>query len=127
MWLRIRKYYFAVGRVLGALAGVVTFLLAWIFLISRFGLIFGVGLGWIPAGIVALIVSLFVRYVWGPLALIAAFVLTAPLWDKRHDVPRLTARAEAYAARQLKWADHTIQRGAKWTRQEARKEGLIKP
>jgi hypothetical protein len=125
MWLRIRKYYFVIGRALGGLIGVVAFLAAWMFLISRFGLIFGVALGWIPAAVIALIASVFARYAWGPLALVAAFILTAPLWDKHHDVPRITARAEAYAARQLKWADHTIQRGAKWTRQEARKEGLI--
>jgi len=60
-------YYLRIGGILGALIGTVTFIGAYIYCIASYGFLFGFGLGWIPSGIVALIVSQVVRFLWGPI------------------------------------------------------------
>jgi hypothetical protein len=59
-------FYLRIAGILGALIGFVTFVGAYIYCIAAYGFIFGFGLGWIPSGIVALIVSQGVRFLWGP-------------------------------------------------------------
>jgi hypothetical protein len=60
-------YYLVIGGILGALIGTVTFIGVYIYCIASYGFLFGFGLGWIPSGIVALIVSQVVRFLWGPI------------------------------------------------------------
>ena len=68
--------YGVIGVWIGGLCGAVTFLGAWIYCMSEYGFLFGFGLGWLPAGILAAIVGLIVRFLWGPiLALIGAAVI----------------------------------------------------
>ena len=58
--------YIAIGYVLGAVAGVITFVGAYIYCIATYGFLFGLGLGWLPSIILAGIVGWAVVFLWGP-------------------------------------------------------------
>jgi hypothetical protein len=58
--------YIAIGYVLGAVAGVITFVGAYIYCIATYGFLFGLGLGWLPSGILAAIIGWAVVFLWGP-------------------------------------------------------------
>jgi hypothetical protein len=60
-------YYLRIGAGLGGLTGFATFIGAYIYCVSAYGFLLGLGLGWIPSGIVAVIVSQIVRFLWGPI------------------------------------------------------------
>jgi hypothetical protein len=72
---RAAGYYLGIGAGLGGLIGFATFVGAYIYCIATYGFIFGFGLGWIPSGIVALIVSQVVRFLWGPIILLVALAV----------------------------------------------------
>lgn len=59
----------AIGGCLGSLAALATFLGAWGYCVAEYGFLFGFGLGWLPAAILAAIVGLGVRFLWPLLAL----------------------------------------------------------
>ena len=122
---RLRDGYMTVGRGIGGLLGIVAFLATWMFLIARFGLMFGVALGWIPAAIVAMLVSVLLNMLWGPLVLLLLVVLTAPSWDKSGVVHRNTVRAATATAHAWQVTEAAIRKAAIWTRDEARREGLL--
>jgi hypothetical protein len=72
--------YVAIGYVLGAVAGVITFIGAYIYCIATYGFLFGLGLGWLPSGILAAIIGWAVVFLWGPaivIFLLAALALLA--------------------------------------------------
>lgn len=52
------------------ITGILTFIVCWIYAISAYGFLLGVGLGWLPSGIVAVIAA----YLW-PLLLIGIILL----------------------------------------------------
>jgi hypothetical protein len=62
--------YIAIGYVLGAVAGVVTFVGAYIYCILTYGFLFGLGLGWLPSLILAGITGWAVVFLWGPAVII---------------------------------------------------------
>lgn len=66
---RLISGYFAVGRILGGLAGIATFIGGWIYCVAHYGFLIGVSLGWIPAGICAAVVGGLVMFLWGLAAL----------------------------------------------------------
>ena len=49
---------------MGLLGGAVTFIGAWIYCMSEYGFLFGFGLGWLPAAILAVMVGFALRYLW---------------------------------------------------------------
>lgn len=61
--------YLGIGRLLGGLAAIATFIGSWIYCVATYGFLVGVCLGWLPALIVALIVGAAVAYLWGLAAL----------------------------------------------------------
>lgn len=68
--------YGVAGLFLGWATGGITFLVAWIYCMSEYGFLFGFGLGWLPAAILAAIVGFVVRFLWGPiLGLVAILAL----------------------------------------------------
>ena len=69
-------YYLRIGGVLGALIGFVAFFGAYIYCIATYGFIFGLGLGWIPSGLLAVIVGQGVRFLWGPIIFLIVIHLT---------------------------------------------------
>jgi hypothetical protein len=127
MLARMRKFYMVVGGGVGGVLGVLVFLATWIYCVARFGLVFGIALGWIPGAIVGVVLSLLVTWLWLPLVLLAAFVITAPSWDKAGVVKRATARTTVYAVKGWAKTEAVVRKAATWTRDEARREGLIKP
>jgi hypothetical protein len=58
--------YIAIGYVLGAAAGVITFVGAYIYCIETYGFLLGLGLGWLPSGILAAIIGWAVVFLWRP-------------------------------------------------------------
>ena len=67
--------YFDIGRVLGAIAAILTFIGAYIYCIATYGFLFGFGLGWLPSGILATIVFGAVTLLWAPAILLIALGL----------------------------------------------------
>ena len=58
------------------IVGVIVFLIGWVYAIGAFGFFIGLGLGWIPALVIAWIVDLVV---------IAVFGLTLVIFSKKPD------------------------------------------
>lgn len=56
--------YFTIGGWLGAFASVCTFLISWFACLVGYGFL-GFGLGWIPSLILAAVVFLLVKFLWG--------------------------------------------------------------
>ena len=115
-----------VGRGAGGVLGVLAFIATWIYCIREFGLVFGGALGWVPAAIVGMVLSVVVAWLWLPLVLLVVFVVTAPAWDKGGAVHKATVRSGAFAVRTLKRGEAMVRKAAIWTRDEARREGLTK-
>lgn len=55
--------------IVGGLTAIVVFVGAWIYCISEYGFLLGVGLGWLPAVITAIIVGALVGFLWPLIAL----------------------------------------------------------
>src|SRR5450755_4180694 len=68
-------YYLGIGAGLGGPIGFGTFFGVYIYCIATYGFIFGLGLGWIPSVIAAVIVSQVVHFLWGPIILVALVVV----------------------------------------------------
>ena len=60
-------WYLKIGTGMGWVAALLTFLGAWSYCAITYGFLFGFGLGWLPAGILAVIVGWLARFLWGPL------------------------------------------------------------
>ena len=46
------------------ITGILVFIGSWIYCIVTYGFLFGVGLGWLPSGIVAVIAAFIVGWLW---------------------------------------------------------------
>ncbi len=78
--------YLGIGYVLGFVAGIVTFIASYIYCIGAYGFLFGLGLGWLPSGILAAVVGWATVFLWGPalalgllLGAVAAFAVFGKL------------------------------------------------
>jgi hypothetical protein len=60
------KSYLEIGVLLGWIAGILTFIAAYIYCIAAYGFLLGLGLGWLPSGILAVIVGFLTAFLWGP-------------------------------------------------------------
>jgi hypothetical protein len=58
--------YIHIGLMLAQLTGAATFLAAWAYCVFAYGFLFGFGLGWLPALILALLVAGATVILWGP-------------------------------------------------------------
>jgi hypothetical protein len=67
--------YFIFGYMLGWLVGPVTFIGCYIYCIATYGFLFGVGLGWLPAWIVAVVAFWATVILWGPAMVLLLIVL----------------------------------------------------
>ncbi|MGH6801868.1 MAG: hypothetical protein ACREC3_00675 [Methyloceanibacter sp.] len=73
--------YLKIGGVIGAIVAIPTFIGCWIYAISEYGFLLGVGLGWLPSLIVAGIAWGLTTLLWGP---IAALLALGIWWVIRH-------------------------------------------
>jgi hypothetical protein len=70
------RTYLAIGNLLGAIAGLITFVGAWWYCAANYGFLLGFGLGWLPAAISAALVWAAVALLWGlALALFAIWIV----------------------------------------------------
>ena len=67
--------YFAFGKTIGSIGGVVTFFGCWAYSIATYGVFLGVGLGWIPSLIIAVIVLNVAFLLWGPIVILAIIIV----------------------------------------------------
>lgn len=64
--------YVARGWRVAPWIALITFLACWYYAFSQYGFLLGVGLGWFPAALVAIVAGLFTVYLWGPALALAA-------------------------------------------------------
>jgi hypothetical protein len=69
--------YLAVGICHGAFAGFFTFIGGWIYCVATYGFLLGLGLGWLPSGILAGIVHFTFVFLWLPIDLLVGFLILA--------------------------------------------------
>ena len=62
--------YWDTGRRVGLVVGAITFIASWIYCIASYGYLLGVGLGWLPSLIVAVVAYFASMLLWGPVALL---------------------------------------------------------
>lgn len=65
-------------RITGAVAGTaaaIVFIGSYVYCILEYGYLFGVGLGWLPSGIVAIATFFIAAVAWVPLALLLAIAI----------------------------------------------------
>lgn len=65
--------YRVISKILGWIAGIITFFGAWIYCVSEYGFLWGFGFGWVPALILSVIVC-YLMYLW-PLFLLGGIWL----------------------------------------------------
>ena len=56
--------YVALGKIIGALSGVVAFFGSYYYCIATYGYLLGFGLGWLPSLILGVIVMFFATLLW---------------------------------------------------------------
>lgn len=71
--------YESVGNFVGGLVGLVVFVGSWIYCISTYGFLLGVGLGWLPSAICAVIAGGLARFLWPLLVLGIMWLLSQVL------------------------------------------------
>lgn len=67
------ELYVAFGWLLGSLAGVATFLGGWVYCTVTYGFLFGFGLGWLPSGLLAIVVAGTITFLWLPIIVVVAW------------------------------------------------------
>lgn len=73
--------YLAIGKVLGVIVGGLTFVGAYIYCIANYGFLFGLGLGWLPSGIFAVIVGVGTWLLWGPLLALILLLIALMIFN----------------------------------------------
>jgi len=68
--------YLEIGEAAAWIVGILTFLGAYIYCVVTYGFLLGMGLGWLPSGILAAIVGIITIFLWLP-ALIVAGIATS--------------------------------------------------
>jgi hypothetical protein len=66
-WTLFGFSYIEIGYILGVFAGILTFVAAYIYCIMTYGFLFGLGLGWLPSMILAIMVGWAIVILWGPI------------------------------------------------------------
>jgi hypothetical protein len=120
----IARFYFTIGGVIGGLVSVGLFVATWAFCIANFGTVFGVAMGWIPAVIAGVLAGVILRRFWGPLAVAAVLLLTAPAWDKGGGFERLSVQIATGGRSALAWTTRTSRHEAARLERVLRREGL---
>ena len=67
--------YLGIGYILGSISAVLTFIGAYIYCVATYGFLLGLGLGWLPSGILAMIVFWAMAFLWGPALLLIALAI----------------------------------------------------
>lgn len=75
----------AIGPVVGVITAIIAFLAAWVYCMANYGFLFGFGLGWLPAAILAVISGVAMRFLWPLVVLgllaVAALAIVIPMLD----------------------------------------------
>jgi hypothetical protein len=69
-WTLFGFSYIEIGYILGVFAGILTFIAAYIYCIMTYGFLFGLGLGWLPSTILAIMVGWLIVILWGPILVV---------------------------------------------------------
>jgi hypothetical protein len=63
------------GRIIGWVARVLTFIVAYIYCIATYGFLLGFGLGWLPSAILGVVIGILTVFLWLPAALVACIIV----------------------------------------------------
>jgi hypothetical protein len=63
-YLMVSEDYAKGIAIVGGLTAISVFIGSWIYCIATYGFLLGVGLGWLPSGIAAVIAGLIAGYLW---------------------------------------------------------------
>jgi hypothetical protein len=63
-----------IGKVCATITALVVFFGSWIYCIAEYGYLMGVGLGWLPSVIVAVIATLLWPLLWGGIGVLAYLI-----------------------------------------------------
>ena len=74
------KFYPQISKGMAGIAGVITFIGAYIYCMSEYGFLLGFGLGWLPSALLAAIVYVVMLVVW-PLVLIGAIYIAVKVFS----------------------------------------------
>jgi uncharacterized protein YecT (DUF1311 family) len=88
--------YLAIGKVLGAISGAITFIGGWIYCVTTYGFLLGGSLGWFPSALAAVLVGSLVMFLWGPFAIAALIGVIA--YSFRGSQPQTGRYPDASAA-----------------------------
>lgn len=75
------RWYWAIGDWVGGAFALAAFFGSWWYCAATYGYLLGFGLGWLPSGILAVVVSLALKILWGPLVVGVAglgFLMATP-------------------------------------------------
>lgn len=72
--------YCDLTRLIGFGTAVVTFLASWVYCIYAYGFLFGLGLGWLPSGILAVAVGFIMAGIW-PLVVLLLIWAVYAYWN----------------------------------------------
>ncbi len=104
-------WYFRVGGVLGILPAIAAFIGGWWYCADTYGFLFGFGLGWLPAFILAVIVELAFMLLWGPaLAAVAYFVVLPELRGDDTDAEASAIASSSSGTNELALVENTDSR-----------------
>lgn len=94
-----RDSYIAIGWRLAIPVAVITFIACWIYAFFEYGFLLGVGLGWFPSLLVALVAGGLTIFLWGlvPVAVVAGVAIVV-LSGRPAEVDAALAEEEAEAA-----------------------------
>lgn len=94
-----RDSYIAIGWRLAIPVAVITFIACWIYAFLEYGFLLGVGLGWFPSLLVALVAGGLTIFLWGliPVAVVAGVAIVV-LSGRPAEVDAALAEEEAEAA-----------------------------
>lgn len=67
------RWYWAIGDWIGGTGWLIAFLASWWYCAATYGFLFGFGLGWLPSLILASLIALALKVLWGPALLLVGF------------------------------------------------------
>lgn len=67
------RWYWAIGDWVGGAGWFIAFLASWWYCAATYGYLLGFGLGWLPSLILASLIALALKVLWGPTVLLVGF------------------------------------------------------
>ncbi len=74
--------YLRITRAVAGTAAAIVFIGSYIYCIAEYGYLFGVGLGWLPSGIVAIMTFFIAAHAWVPIVFLLAIAIAWFVYER---------------------------------------------